>query len=89
MVNFLGPANIRLASAGLEMLRKAVITGLIMFVSPGSLMQIVVALLACLGFMTASAWYQPYVSGAANYFKVGTEVTLLVTLLVTHFCRWR
>jgi hypothetical protein len=59
-----------------------------MFVSPGSLLQIVVALLACLGFMTASAWYQPYVAGAANYFKVATEVTLLVTLTLAVMLRF-
>jgi len=90
-----------------EMLRKAFICGLIIFVSPGSLLQIVVshqsnqastttdmyskcctaadtepltragcatspqvALLSCLGFAFAAAWYQPYLNGAANLFKV-------------------
>jgi hypothetical protein len=70
------------------MLRKATMTGLIMFVSPGSLLQVVVALLTCLCFMTASAWYQPYVSGAANMFKVGTEVSLLVTLTLAVMLRF-
>jgi hypothetical protein len=56
-------------------LRKVAITGLIMFVSPGSLFQLVVALLFSLGFGFAAAWFQPYVFGAANIFKVGVEMT--------------
>ena len=32
------------------------------------------------GFGFASAWFQPYVSTAANIFKVGVEVALLFTL---------
>jgi hypothetical protein len=98
----------------LEMLRKVIITGLIMFVRQGSMLQMVVAMsfsagapshsrgrrlikfssrvfttlhVVCdgrdccwPGFGFASAWFQPYVSTAANIFKVGVEVALLFTL---------
>jgi hypothetical protein len=65
-----------------EMLRKVSITGILMFVSPGSLFQLVVGIILCIGFGFSAAWFQPYVSGTANIFKVGTEVTLLVTLVL-------
>ena len=59
-----------------------------MFVSPGSVLQLVVALLFSLGFGFASAWYQPYASDAANMFKVGTEITLLMTLTLAILLRF-
>jgi hypothetical protein len=71
----------------LEMLRKAAITGLIMFVKKGSLVQLVLALLGSLVFGFASAWLQPYASGAANVFKVGTEMALLMTLTLAILLR--
>jgi hypothetical protein len=72
----------------LEMLRKVFITGLIMFVSPGSLMQLVVALIFCLGFLTSTAWLQPYGAPAANMFKVGAESTLSLTLTLAVMLRF-
>ena len=65
-----------------EMLRKVSITGILMFVSPGSLFQLVIGIILCIGFGFSAAWFQPYVSGTANIFKVGTEVTLLVTMVL-------
>ena len=40
----------------LEMLRKVTITGLIVFVSQGSMLQVVVALLLSIGFGFTAAW---------------------------------
>eukprot|EP01051_Picozoa_sp_SAG22_P017257 SAG22_NODE_2618_length_2370_cov_6.088948_2_plen_163_part_00 len=71
----------------LEMLRKITITGLIIFVSRGSLFQIVVAQLLTLCFGFAACWYQPYVNGAANIFKAGTELALLATLMFATMMR--
>ena len=65
-----------------EMLRKVSITGILMFVSAGSVFQLVVGIILCIGFGFSAAWFQPYVSGTANIFKVGTEVTLLVTMVL-------
>ena len=64
------------------MLRKVSITGILMFVSPGSLFQLVIGIILSVGFGFSAAWFQPYVSGTANIFKVGTEVTLLVTMVL-------
>ena len=62
------------------MLRKTVITGVIMFVSIGSLLQMVVALLFTLAFSFTAAWCQPFVDERANLFKIATELCLIVTL---------
>jgi hypothetical protein len=70
----------RFLARPVEMLRKVFITGLVMFVSPGSLLQLVVALAFCLGFLTGTAWLQPYGARAANMFKVGAECALSLTL---------
>jgi hypothetical protein len=64
----------------LEMLRKALITGVIMFVSKGSLFQIVVALFFSLGFAFSAAWCQPYANQKANMYKVAVEISLIATL---------
>ena len=71
----------------LEMLRKVCITGLIIFVSRGSLLQLVVTLLLCICFLAASAWYQPYQSKTANVFKVGIESALCFTLCLAILLR--
>jgi hypothetical protein len=62
------------------MLRKTVITGVIMFVSIGSLLQMVVALLFTLAFSFTAAWCQPFVDQRANLFKIATELCLIVSL---------
>lgn len=72
----------------IEMLRKVFITGLIIFVRPGSLLQIVVALASSLAFGFAAAWYRPYINGAANAFKVATEITLTLTLTFATMLRF-
>jgi hypothetical protein len=66
-----------------EMLRKVSITGILMFVGQqGSLFQLVVGIILCVGFGFTAAWFHPYVSEFANKVKVATEVTLLVTLVL-------
>jgi hypothetical protein len=66
----------------LEMLRKATLTGLLIFFRKGSLFQLVAAMTFCLGFLCTTAWMQPYASQTANLFKVGSEASLLVTLML-------
>lgn len=66
----------------LEMLRKATLTGVLMFFSKGSLSQLVLTMVVCVGFLCAATWWQPYASRTANLFKVGSEVSLLVTLML-------
>ena len=66
----------------LEMLRKATLTGLLIFFRKGSLFQLVAAMTFCLGFLCTAAWLQPYASRTANLFKVGSEASLLVTLML-------
>jgi hypothetical protein len=58
-----------------------------MFVNPGSLLQLVIALLFSLFFLAASAWFQPYASPAANMFKVGSELALVMTLALAVMLR--
>ena len=65
------------------MLRKVTFTGLLIFVSRGTIFQIIITALMCLGFGTASAWFEPYAEPAANLFKVATETSLLVTIILS------
>ena len=71
----------------LEMLRKVTITGLMIFINRGSVFQLLVTMLFCLGFGFTFAWCQPYESRAANLFKVATEAALLVTLVISALLR--
>jgi hypothetical protein len=64
------------------MLRKAFITGILMFFNKGSLVQVIVAMVFCLAFLCAVAWLRPFASRTANLFKVGAEAALLVTLML-------
>ena len=66
----------------LEMLRKAIITGLLMFFRKGSLLQLFVAITISIGFTSATAWFQPYRDIMPNCFKMGTEMALLFTLIL-------
>jgi hypothetical protein len=59
----------------------------LIFVSRGSYFQLLVATIACLGFGFTAAWCQPFQSRAANLFKVATEVTLLLTLVIAGMLR--
>ena len=65
----------------LEMLRKAILTGLLIFFRKGSLLQLVVAITISIGFTSATAWFQPYQDVMPNCFKMGTEIALLFTLV--------
>ena len=65
----------------LEMLRKVSITGLLIFVRKGSVLQVVVAVLISFGFMIAHARSMPYRDDLANKFKLATECSLVLTLI--------
>ena len=65
-----------------EMLRKVALTGLVSFVSRGSVSQLVVAIVISIASLTASAWCQPYADPRANVFKAATEVSILITLVM-------
>jgi chromate transport protein ChrA len=64
------------------MARKVVMTGMLMFVSKGSLVQVVVAIVFSVFVLMAVAFLQPYASPSANLFKLGTEAALVFTLIV-------
>ena len=49
--------------AGLEMLRKVSITGLLIFFSKGSMLQIVVAVMITFGFLIATSQNMPFKDG--------------------------
>ena len=63
------------------------VSGLLIFISRGSIFQLMVTTLICLGFCVSSAWCQPYESRLSNLFKVATEVSLLITLCVSMLLR--
>jgi hypothetical protein len=64
------------------MARKVVMTGMLMFVSRGSLVQVVVAIVISMGFFGAVAYLEPYASPSANLFKLGAEAALVFTLII-------
>ena len=64
------------------MLRKVTLTGLLIFVSRGTVFQLTVTTCSCICFLGLAAWFQPYESPAVNLFKVSTEITLLLTLVI-------
>jgi hypothetical protein len=65
-----------------EMLRKVCLTGIICVVQRGSLLQLVLGAVLSLISLAASAWCQPYKSRAANAFKLATETSILITLIL-------
>ena len=71
------------------MFRKVTLTGLLIFVSRGSMFQIVVTACMCAVFGTTTAWVQPYAEPAANLFKVATEVSFLLTLIIAGLLKVR
>ena len=54
----------------MEMLRKAFLTGILMFFKKGSLSQLVLAMIFSLAFGFTVAWLRPFASRTANLFKV-------------------
>ena len=64
------------------MLRKAFLTGVLIFYHKGSLFQLIIAMLFSLGFLVAVAAFHPYASRTANLFKISAEVALLATLML-------
>jgi len=66
----------------LEMLRKAFLTGILIFYHKGSLFQLIIAMLSSLGVLGAVAAFHPYASRTANLFKIVAEIALLATLML-------
>eukprot|EP01050_Picozoa_sp_SAG11_P002364 SAG11_NODE_118_length_15921_cov_30.283448_3_plen_550_part_00 len=65
----------------LEMLRKVILTGLLIFLARGSILQLVVGILITFVFLLATARNMPYESMTSNRFKLATESALLLTLI--------
>ena len=65
----------------LEMLRKVSLTGLLIFFSKGSLLQIVVAVMITFAFLIATSRNMPFKDDLANKFKLATECCLMITLI--------
>ena len=57
-------------TTAMEMLRKAFLTGILMFFKKGSLSQLVLAMIFSLAFGFTVAWLRPFASRTANLFKV-------------------
>lgn len=68
--------------------RKLGLTGLVMIIEPGSVMQICVAITIAFGFAAAYAVIRPYADPRANYMRLLADTSLFFTLLcilVLHF----
>lgn len=66
----------------LEMFRKIMLTGLLIFFSPGSIFQLVLGLLISAVFLVLSVRIQPFTSRFNNRFKVATDVAIMATFSV-------
>jgi hypothetical protein len=64
------------------MLRKVMLTGVVSVFRRGSLIQLIVGATLSLTSLAASAWFQPYEEKIANTFKVATEASLAMTLIL-------
>jgi len=65
------------------MLRKVMITGLLIFVKKGSVIQVVIAAFISFCFLIALARSFPYKDDLSNKFKLATECSLVLTLVLT------
>jgi hypothetical protein len=66
----------------LEMFRKVLLTGLMIFFSPGSVFQLVFGVLISAVFLTFSVWQRPFLSRFNNRFKIATDVAIMVTFAI-------
>ena len=66
----------------LEMFRKIMLTGLLIFFSPGSIFQLVLGLMVSAVFLVLSVRTQPFTSRFNNRFKVATDVAIMTTFCV-------
>jgi hypothetical protein len=66
----------------LEMFRKIMLTGLLIFFSPGSIFQLVLGLLVSAAFLVLSVRIQPFTSRFNNRFKVATDVAIMTTFAI-------
>jgi len=67
----------------IDMLRKVMITGLLIFVQKGSVIQVVIAAFISFCFLIALARSFPYKDDLSNKFKLATECSLVLTLILT------
>eukprot|EP01043_Picozoa_sp_COSAG02_P009543 COSAG02_NODE_326_length_24603_cov_123.455681_2_plen_787_part_00 len=71
-----------------EFMRKLGLTGLVMIIEPGSVMQICVAITIAFAFAAVNAVVRPYADPRANYMRLLADTSLFFTLLcilVLHF----
>ena len=64
------------------MLRKAFLTGILIFYQKGSLFQLIIAIAFSLIFLGGVGTFHPYASRTANVFKIMAEIALLLTLML-------
>ena len=64
------------------------LVAVIMFVDPGTVRQVLVALFVSLGFALLGTWCEPYFESSANLFKMATEAAMLVTLTLAILLRF-
>jgi hypothetical protein len=70
-----------------EMVRKVILTGLLMFMARGSTFQIVTAVAVMLCFLIGTARNMPYSELTSNWFKLFCETALLFTLVFSVFLK--
>ena len=63
-----------------ELIRKLLLSSVIIFVHPGTFAQIAAALLLCVGFMTHHFFAQPFIEGSADNLQSVCLVQLFLTL---------
>ena len=63
-----------------ELVRKLLLSSVIIFVHPGTFVQIAAALLVCVGFMTNHFFSQPFIEGSADNLQSVCLVQLFLTL---------
>ena len=59
-----------------EMWRKVLLTGVMSVISPGSMIQVMIALLTSLVFLVAHARAWPFVAPSKNRMKLGASVVV-------------
>jgi hypothetical protein len=66
----------------LEMFRKVLLTGIMIFFVPGSVFQLVFGVLISAVFLCLSVSIQPYISRFNNRFKVVTDIAIMTTFAI-------
>jgi hypothetical protein len=66
----------------LEMFRKVLLTGIMIFFVPGSVFQLVFGVLLSATFLVLSVSIQPYLSRFNNNFKIASDVAIMATFAI-------